>query len=228
MSKHAAKLNYRNIILTAVMVVLVIAVIILLVSLSSTQKQPEPFQSSSEESSSSAEKSSSESRPTLSSSAASSHSKISMIPDEPYKVDTTGKIVRNAFDENGEIDLLFPINTTYYVTRNFSVKHTEEIGDGKIMDARAAPHCREMLAAMRKEINSEITPFSALRTFKYQEGNFSRKMNKYLNKGYSEEDAFNTAATIVAIPGTSEHQLGLAVDIYLWDLWNREIGRAHV
>ena len=42
-----------------------------------------------------------------------------------------------------------------------------------------------------------------------------------MNKGYSREEAEKIAATISAIPGTSEHQLGLAVDIIdtqIWDL----------
>ena len=62
---------------------------------------------------------------------------------------------------------------------------------------------------------------SAYRDFDHQTRNYNRKVNYYLNKGYSQADAEKEAATVVAIPGTSEHQLGLAVDIIdtrLWDL----------
>ena len=62
---------------------------------------------------------------------------------------------------------------------------------------------------------------SAYRDFDHQTRNYNRKVNYYLNKGYSQADAEKEAATVVAVPGTSEHQLGLAVDIIdtrLWDL----------
>ncbi|MBO4934809.1 MAG: M15 family metallopeptidase [Clostridia bacterium] len=203
--------------------------------------------SSAEESSSSAEESSSVSsssgKPESSSSSSSSSSetttptgKYAAMPETPYSYDTTGKTVRNAFDDKGEVDLLFPINSTYYITRNFKPAELVAV-DGKynkgdnsggkvdgqyVMDYRAAPHCKQMLADMRKELNSDISAFSTYRSYSYQEGNFQRKVNKLISKGYSKTDAYNTAATIVAIPGTSEHQLGLAIDVYLWSLYKRD------
>jgi D-alanyl-D-alanine carboxypeptidase len=41
-------------------------------------------------------------------------------------------------------------------------------------------------------------------------------------QGYSHEEALVEAAKVVAIPGTSEHQLGLAVDIIDTRLWALE------
>ena len=66
---------------------------------------------------------------------------------------------------------------------------------------------------------------SAYRDFDHQTRNFTRKVNYYLGKGYSQEEAEKEAATEVAVPGTSEHQLGLAVDIIdtrLWDLTSEQ------
>ena len=45
------------------------------------------------------------------------------------------------------------------------------------------------------------------------DGLYTNKKNSYLEQGYSEDDATALAATWVAYPGTSEHQLGLTVDI---------------
>ncbi len=42
---------------------------------------------------------------------------------------------------------------------------------------------------------------------------FRQQTQEYLNQGYSTREAQELAAESVAIPGTSEHQLGLAVDI---------------
>ena len=54
---------------------------------------------------------------------------------------------------------------------------------------------------------------SAYRTQEYQEGLFQNRIARYVNEGYSEEDATVLAGRSVAVPGTSEHQLGLALDI---------------
>ena len=42
---------------------------------------------------------------------------------------------------------------------------------------------------------------------------YDAEVEKWVWQGYSEEAAKEKAGTIVAVPGTSEHQLGLAVDI---------------
>lgn len=41
----------------------------------------------------------------------------------------------------------------------------------------------------------------------------NRMIQRYIDRGYSQEEAYAIASTIVAIPGTSEHELGLAFDI---------------
>ena len=194
----------------------------------SSSEEISSSEQSSEESSSSAPSSSesSSSKPESSSSSSSGGTTTPTgnyvaMPETPYNYDTTGKTVRNAFNANGEIDILFPINSTYYITRNFKAAKLETVDGDYKMDYRAAPHCKEMLAAMRSELGSKIRAFSTYRSYSYQEGNFQRKVNKLMDKGYSKTDAYNTAATIVAIPGTSEHQLGLAIDVYIDSLYNK-------
>jgi D-alanyl-D-alanine carboxypeptidase len=41
----------------------------------------------------------------------------------------------------------------------------------------------------------------------------NRRIQRFLDQGYSEEEAKLEAARRVAVPGTSEHELGLALDI---------------
>lgn len=50
---------------------------------------------------------------------------------------------------------------------------------------------------------------------KYQRGLeiFNEKVQAYINEGYSQTRAEKTAKEWAAVPGTSEHQLGIAVDI---------------
>ena len=54
---------------------------------------------------------------------------------------------------------------------------------------------------------------SAYRTWDDQTYLFDKKVNSFISKGYSEAEAKVLAAKETAVPGTSEHQLGLAVDI---------------
>lgn len=54
---------------------------------------------------------------------------------------------------------------------------------------------------------------STYRGIDLQTEGFNNKVKEYINKGYSKEEATKIAATIVAVPGTSEHHTGLAADI---------------
>ena len=54
---------------------------------------------------------------------------------------------------------------------------------------------------------------SGYRTQEEQEKLFQEEIDGNLAEGYSEEEARELAQQWVAVPGTSEHQLGLAVDL---------------
>ena len=54
---------------------------------------------------------------------------------------------------------------------------------------------------------------SAYRTTEYQTNLFNKKVKEYRKNGYSQKNAEEQASLWVTIPGTSEHELGLAVDI---------------
>lgn len=76
-----------------------------------------------------------------------------------------------------------------------------------------------MLAQCEKECSKAVV-ISAYRTHEYQTKNYQRKVDYYLDLGYGEEEAKRKAAMIVAVPGTSEHELGLAVDIVDYNNWS--------
>jgi zinc D-Ala-D-Ala carboxypeptidase len=82
----------------------------------------------------------------------------------------------------------------------------------KKLDSRVAPHYNEMYLAA-KEDGITLTTVSGYRSWDLQKSNFERKINKYLDMGYSKVEATQEAATIILPPGTSEHNAGLAMDI---------------
>ncbi|MDR1689086.1 MAG: M15 family metallopeptidase [Clostridiales bacterium] len=86
------------------------------------------------------------------------------------------------------------------------------IGGGHKMDKTAAGYLDEMLSDARKEGLSPVI-VSSYRTNKKQQSLFKRQINRHTNRGLTYDEAFNVARTVVAYPGTSEHELGLAADI---------------
>ena len=91
---------------------------------------------------------------------------------------------------------------------------------GHYVDASCADALLKMLADCRAAgFEPEIC--SAYRDRDLQIELYNNKVNYYLNRGYEPDAARKKAATIVAVPGTSEHELGLALDLVddnNWDL----------
>ena len=107
------------------------------------------------------------------------------------------------------------VNRDYILPEDYEVKLAPSITsdpDSMQLDYRVAPHYNEMyLAALEDGI--ELTPVSGYRSLTRQRNNFERKIEKYIDEGYSRAEATRMAAKIILPPGTSEHNAGLAMDI---------------
>ena len=91
--------------------------------------------------------------------------------------------------------------------------------NGHRVSAACADALAQMLSDCRKAgLNPQIA--SSYRTHGDQIYLYDRKVNYYLSLGYSEADAKAVAGTIIAYPGTSEHELGLALDLVDNSNWN--------
>ena len=86
------------------------------------------------------------------------------------------------------------------------------LGDGIYMDERAAGPLTKMLEACLAAGYMSV-PISGYRTQEYQQELFNNKVERLLKDGWPEDRVEEEAAKSVAVPGTSEHQLGLAMDI---------------
>ena len=87
-----------------------------------------------------------------------------------------------------------------------------EFGTDYKMDERCAGELEQMIFDCR-EAGNHPWICSAYRTQQVQQQLFDNKVLRVILEGNSPEDAPAIAATAVAVPGTSEHQLGFAVDI---------------
>lgn len=73
--------------------------------------------------------------------------------------------------------------------------------------------------------NEYLEPLSLVsgyRSYHYQQKLFERKIAFYEQQGMALVAAKSKAAQIVAAPGHSEHQLGLAIDVTIWNMKDLE------
>lgn len=92
------------------------------------------------------------------------------------------------------------------------VPQLKELEEGLSLDSRIIDAAKEMLADAKKA-GLHIDICSAYRSVDRQEQVFGESMKERVKDGMSYWDAFNETALNVAIPGTSEHALGLALDL---------------
>ena len=108
-------------------------------------------------------------------------------------------------------ELLTLVNFENTIPKDWKVDLVQ-LNNGQSVDRRIYDDLLAMLQAAKSEgLNPLIC--SSYRTNEKQEQLYQNKVSEYLSQGYSKVEASDKAAFWVARPGTSEHQLGLAVDI---------------
>lgn len=113
--------------------------------------------------------------------------------------------------ESGEAWKLILVNAWCELDENFQVE-LRALPNGMSVDARIYDDLMDMLEACRGEgLAPKIC--SAYRSRGTQKRLYNNKVARLRNAGYGSETAAVEAAHWVAVPGTSEHHTGLALDI---------------
>jgi len=100
------------------------------------------------------------------------------------------------------------------------VPNLVRVEGGYKVDAVCKDALVQMLADCR-DAGFDPAICSAYRTHDLQIELYNNKVSYYLNRGYEYDEARAKAGQVVAVPGTSEHELGLALDLVddaHWDL----------
>jgi D-alanyl-D-alanine carboxypeptidase len=118
-------------------------------------------------------------------------------------------------EENWNLTL---VNTGYRIPDDYSPDLVYVCGTAERLDSKVAEHYEEMFDAAARD-GVYLTPCSGYRSYELQERNYNNKIDYYESLGYSYEDAAVKAATIIMPPGSSEHNLGYAMDIVCVDEW---------
>ncbi len=106
---------------------------------------------------------------------------------------------------------LLLVNKTHPLPDNYEIP-LATISGSMQCDERVLDSLYEMLNAAKKD-KVNLVVCSPYREHKLQVKIFNRNINAYMEKGYSYLEAYKVVSQDVIVPGTSEHQLGLAFDI---------------
>lgn len=106
------------------------------------------------------------------------------------------------------------VNSEYRLPDNYSPSLSEAIkGSGIMLDSRVAPYYQAMYDAA-KENDITLTPVSGYRSTDQQKRNFDTKVQNFIDEeNLEKKEATVKAAESILLPGTSEHNAGLAIDI---------------
>lgn len=106
---------------------------------------------------------------------------------------------------------LILVNQSHYIPDDYEVELVE-LSNGQCVDRRIYPALQEMFDTARAEGIYPVVA-SGYRTAEKQQSLMDEKIGAYLVEGYSLQEAKEKAEIWVAAVGTSEHQLGICVDI---------------
>lgn len=123
------------------------------------------------------------------------------------------KIIREdqKIEKGKDNPLLVLVNKNYPVPEDWKGERVELI-NGQSIDSRAYEDLQKMMDDAREE-GLEPLICSSWRSRETQGKLFEEEIASYRKKGYSKAESEKMASEWVAVPGTSEHELGLALDI---------------
>lgn len=131
---------------------------------------------------------------------------------EPTRTVSLAKVIVDPYVDTESWQLII-VNTERDIPSDYVPKLAEVASSGVYLDFRAASHYNDMYAAAKKD-GIILTPYSGYRSYARQQRNYNNLTETYMSRyGLSREDAAKKAATVILPPGTSEHNLGVAMDI---------------
>ena len=150
-----------------------------------------------------------------------SEEESSVVPEEEssepeLEVSTSGESSRADYvvvDPNEGDWRLVLVNKTHRLASNMEIE-TRQI-QGEEVDARIYDSLVQMLEDGERDSDREFLVCSGYRSVDLQEELFENKIQRVMasDASLTYDEAYEIAATVVAIPGASEHNTGLTVDI---------------
>lgn len=115
--------------------------------------------------------------------------------------------------ETGEEWAYFIVNSKYPLPADYDKQIIlEKIYKDFSLDSRCAGKARELIAAAEKD-GITLVVISAYRSFQKQRENFDDYIDRLIYEGYDREEAAKITASQIALPGESEHNAGVSIDV---------------
>ncbi|HHZ12597.1 MAG TPA: M15 family metallopeptidase [Clostridiales bacterium] len=103
------------------------------------------------------------------------------------------------------------VNADNPVPKGYNIK-LATIEGAVLFDERAADDLKNLLKDCRRETNYQLRVRTGYRSRAIQDGIYRAKIRNHMDRGKSRAEAERLARNYIAVPGTSEHEIGLAVD----------------
>ena len=107
---------------------------------------------------------------------------------------------------------LILINKQHPLPEDYTFPMTEVASGGKLCDERILASLKKMFTDAASD-GVTLVVCSPYRSNKRQMMLFDRKVDSYIEKGSSYMEAYTLASQAVTLPGSSEHEAGLALDL---------------
>lgn len=129
------------------------------------------------------------------------------IEQEDGEESLSGSVQFSADDWN-----LMLVNKQHPIPDNYTFATAQISSGGKLCDERILSPLKQMVEAAARD-GVSLVVCSPYRSNNRQEMLFARKVDYYLEQGYDYMESYTLASQAVTIPGSSEHEIGLALDI---------------
>ncbi len=110
------------------------------------------------------------------------------------------------------------VNTNYRIPDSYDPELVYVCGSDERLEKTVAEAYEKMYNAAKAD-GVKLTPCSGYRSYDLQKRNFNNLTAAYENNGYSHREALIEAAREIMPPGSSEHNLGFAMDILCIEEW---------
>lgn len=139
-------------------------------------------------------------------------------PNETFNSEQTAVTTNLPVSSNKDNWALYVIGNDNPLPNDFTVEIKTVAGE-RTLDKRCADYAIQMLNDAKSQgVGLYVT--SAYRSIQYQADNLQNYISRLMAQGYTKEEATKQAHKEIALPGHSEHNAGLAMDIVSNDYWS--------
>ena len=124
-----------------------------------------------------------------------------------------------AFDTAQNSDRLLLVSKNYPITEEYVPENMQDINTFMDSTKSSTPLRKDAYEALENMYQDmawegiDLLAISGYRSYEYQTGLFQREWNRQKQDGSDSATAYRLAAMQTAVPGGSEHQTGLAIDV---------------